>query len=174
MTPIWSGLQGFHTKNSKAKPKSYVAPGEESSDDEFDPAKLGYRPRRPRKKWKDTGAGDSNRRDWTSFDLGRVLRVFRNADPASCKLSLRKLHLRWFHAQAQAMIRVLERAGVPKPILDMIPDIVDTCVACRAWARPLHDAQTSVEIEDQFNAAVEADLMFVYSFIVMQRNRRYK
>ncbi len=46
------------------------------------------------------------------------------------------------------MKRLLERAGVPKPVLALINDIVDTCVACRSWARPLPDAQASVEIAD--------------------------
>ena len=115
---------------------------------------MGYRPRRKKKKWSDAGSGPGSQ-DWTGFDLGRVLRVFRNADPNTCKLSLRKLHLRWWHAQAQSMMRLLEHAGVPKAVIDLIPDIVDTCVACRAWARPLPDAQASVELADTFNQQVE-------------------
>ena len=83
-----------------------------------------------------------------------------------CKLTLRKLHLRWWHAQAEPMKRLLEHAGVPKTVTDLIQDVVDTCVACRSWARPLPDAQASVEITDTFNHQVECDLLFIYKFII--------
>ena len=47
-------------------------------------------------------------------------------------------------ASAQAMTRLLERAGVPKEILEIIPDIVDTCAACRTWSQPLPQSVASV------------------------------
>ena len=65
------------------------------------------------------------------------------------------------------MQRLLERAGVSKEILELIPSIVDTCVACRKWASPLPDAQASIEIVDKFNAEVECDLLFIYKYIIM-------
>ena len=57
-------------------------------------------------------------------------------------------------------------------MLKMIPDIVDTCAACRKWAKPLPDAQTSVEIVDAFNVQVECDLMFVHKYIIMHFRRQ--
>ena len=64
------------------------------------------------------------------------------------------------------MQNLLQRAGVRKEVLDLIPDIVDTCVACRAWHRPLPDAQASVSLSDTFNEEVECDLLFIYNYIV--------
>ena len=127
--------------------------------------KLAFKERGPNKAWKDTGTGD-NPQDWTKFDLSRVLRVFRTGDEPQCKLALRKLHLRWWHAQVQPMQRLLSTAGVKKEVIDMIPTIVETCVACRAWTRALPDAQTSVELADSFNAQVECDLEFYKKFII--------
>ena len=134
-------------------------------DADFDPTSLGYRPRN-RKKWTTTGAGEGEPRDWTSFDLRRVVRTLQAADMNTCKMTLRKLHLRWWHAQAQPMQKLLERVGVRREVLNLVPDIVDTCVACRAWARPLPDAQASVELADTFNQQVEGDLLFLYDKVV--------
>ena len=85
---------------------------------------------------------------------------------SSGKLSLRKLHLRWWHAQPATMIRILRRAGVPKQVCDLIPETVSTCTSCRAWSRPLPASVASVELADTFNQQVECDLMFVLSFII--------
>ena len=141
------------------------AAGQDPDQPGFDPRRLAFTPRY-RKKWADTGSGEGHPPDWTGFDLGRVLRVFRNADPNSCRLSLRKLHLRWWHAQTVPMQRLLSRAGVPKEVIDMVPEIVDTCAACRTWSRPLADAQASVEIADGFNHQVECDILFIYKYSI--------
>ena len=85
---------------------------------------------------------------------------------AQARLSLRKLHLRWWHAQTSTMTRLLKHAGVPKHVLDLIPAIVTTCVSCRTWARPLPASVASVELADTFNQQVECDLMFVYKYTI--------
>ena len=36
--------------------------------------------------------------EWTSFDVGRSLRMLRVGRPAQMRNELRKLHLRWWHA----------------------------------------------------------------------------
>ena len=122
-----------------------------------------------RKKWKDSGTQDTGETpsNWSGFDLSRVLRVLRNADLPSCRLTLRKLHLRWWHAPAAAMTKLLERAGVSKEVCALVPEIVDTCEACRTWAKPQPASQAHVELVDRFNAQVETDLLFVYDYIVM-------
>ena len=80
----------------------------------------------------DAAVGPENAADWTHFDIKRVLRTLRLASPAQCQLTLRKLHIRWWHAKAAAMHRLLSAAGVPKEILELIPSIVQTCKACRS------------------------------------------
>ena len=61
----------------------------------------------------------------------------------------------------------------PRAVLHLIPDIVDTCVACRAWAKPLPDARASVEITDAFNAVVQCDLLFIYRYIISLGRQMY-
>ena len=121
---------------------------------------------RNRRTWADTGAGPATNADWTTFDIGRTVKAMKVCTPAQARLSLRKLHLRWWHAQSATMTRILRRAGVPKQVCDLIPEIVNTCTSCRAWSRPLPASVTSVELADSFNQQVECDLMFVYSFII--------
>ena len=114
-----------------------------------------------------TTVGTSDeQRDRSNFDLSRVLKVLRSADANACRLTLRKLHLRWWHATKAQMHNLLSHAGVPKPVLDLVPEIVDTCAACRTWAKPLPDAQASVSVTDTFNVDVECDLLFIYRYII--------
>ena len=65
------------------------------------------------------------------------------------------------------MTRLLERAGVPKEIMEIIPDIVDTCAACRTWSQPLPQSVASVNIPDRFNDQVECDIVFIHSFAIL-------
>ena len=118
-----------------------------------------------RRTWADTGTGPADNADWTTFDIGRTVKALKVCTPAQARLSLRKLHLRWWHAQAATMTRILRRAGVPKQVCDLIPEIVSTCTSCRAWSKPLPASVTSVELADNFNQQVDCDLMFVYSLI---------
>ena len=71
------------------------------------------------------------------------------------------------HASAQAMTRLLERAGVPKEALEIIPDIVDTCAACRTWSQPLPQSIASVNIPDKFNGQVPCDIVFIHSHAIL-------
>ena len=64
------------------------------------------------------------------------------------------------------MTRLLERAGVPKEVLEIIPDIVDTCAACRTWGQPLPKSVASVTIPDRFNDQVECDIVFIHSHAI--------
>ena len=141
-------------KKTKAGDKS-------ETDDPQAPRQTG-----PRTKWMTSGTQTGAAQDWTRFDLGRILQTFRHANPSQCRLTLRKLHLRWWHAQAAPMQKLLRKASVPESVIELVPDIVDTCAACRKWTRPLPDAQASVEVSDTFNFQVECDLMFVYRYII--------
>ena len=44
---------------------------------------------------------------------------------------LRKLHLRWWHATKEEMLRVLRAANIEQSTLDLIPTIVNNCRECR-------------------------------------------
>ena len=62
--------------------------------------------------------------DWSQFDINRSLRALRFGKEPDQRLILRKLHLRWWHATASAMARLLKASGVPDLTLGLIPDIV--------------------------------------------------
>jgi hypothetical protein len=55
----------------------------------------------------------------------RVLRTDRMGD---IRLTLRKLHVRWWHASHHSMRRMLERCGVAEHVLQMLPAITQTCM----------------------------------------------
>ena len=110
--------------------------------------------------------------DWVSFDVGNTLRALRNNGPTVQRRLIRKLHIRWWRASAQAMARLLERAGVPKKALEIIPDIVDTCAACRAWSQPLPQSVASVKIPGKFNDQVECDIVFIHSHAILHFDDR--
>ena len=81
------------------------------------------------------------------------------------RLALRKLHVRWWHASEHVMKRFLDRVGVAEKVLQLIPEIVQTCKICRKWAKLGPDNVCSVEIPDKFNDQVECDLLFVRKHI---------
>ena len=98
--------------------------------------------------------------------MSKVMRALRTSTSGGARLLLRKLHIRWWHATAAQMTNLLKRAGAPAEVLDMISEIVQTCSACRAWHKPLPESVASVELADQFNNQVEADIWFVYKFMI--------
>ena len=65
------------------------------------------------------------------------------------------------------MTRLLERAGVPKEALEIIPDIVDTYAACRTWGQPLPQSVASVNIPGRFNDRVGCDIVFIHSHVIL-------
>ena len=94
------------------------------------------------------------------------MRLFRTNREGAIRLSLRKLHTRWWHASEHTMKRFLERVGVSQRVLDIIPEIVQTCRVCREWAKPGPSNSSNVEIADTFNLQVECDLIFIHKFII--------
>ena len=64
------------------------------------------------------------------------------------------------------MRRFLDRVGVSKEVLDLIPEVCATCKVCRTWSSPGPDNVCSIDIPDTFNAQVECDLLFVYKYII--------
>jgi len=122
---------------------------------------------RNRKTYDDKAEGTERRSDWSRFEIGSVLRTLKLAeDKATLQRELRKLHLRWWHAPKNSMTKVLEAAGLPKRVLEMVPDIVDTCRECRKWTRPQQITQASLRMSTKFNEHVEMDLMFYKQYTI--------
>ena len=82
------------------------------------------------------------------------------------RLSLRKLHVRWWHASANVMTKFLNRVGVPDRVLQMVPEICSTCEIGRTWSRPGPSNAMNIDLPDTFNQQVECDLVFVYKSII--------
>ena len=99
--------------------------------------------------------------DWTSFDISASLRGLRLSDEAGQRRILPKLHLRWWHASSNRMIQSLKIAGIPQNVLDIVPEVVDTCRVCRLWQRPSSDNVAVNRVVTGFNLEVEGDLIFI-------------
>ena len=56
---------------------------------------------------------------------------------------------------------------MPQDVLNLIPDIVDTCRECRAWQRPDNETVPSMRLATAFNELVEVDLMFYKQHIIL-------
>ena len=44
---------------------------------------------------------DPDPADWRNFSIGNVVRLFRSGSQNAIRLTLRKLHVRWWHASAR-------------------------------------------------------------------------
>ena len=104
---------------------------------------------------------------WSKFDLGTSLQLLRSVRLGVVRRTLRKLHIRWYHAPDKRMRLLLTTAGVPSSVIGMVSDIVSTCDICRSWSRPGARSVTSTKIPDRFNAEVEMDLLFVGSHTIL-------
>ncbi|CAK0816868.1 unnamed protein product, partial [Prorocentrum cordatum] len=98
--------------------------------------------------------------DWSSWDLGSARRaLFGNNEPVSRRV-LRRLHLRWFHANKKAMKRMLTAGGVPPKVLQLVGDVAGTCRVCRLRMKNGTKATTTVELSIQFNDEVQFNVLF--------------
>ena len=105
--------------------------------------------------------------DWSSWDLGRALRALRSGDLPTIVRTLRKLHLRWWHASKLRMRNLLSAAGLPKDVLNAIESVCDTCRICRLWQKPSNRPQATLRLSTEFNQVVQIDLLFVASLTVL-------
>ena len=64
------------------------------------------------------------------------------------------------------MERVLQAAGIPQDVINLVPEVVDTCRECRAWQRPGPEPTPSVDLAVKQNDQVEGDLLFYKEYIV--------
>ena len=104
---------------------------------------------------------------WSRFDLGTSLQLLRSIRPGVIRRTLRKLHIRWYHAPARRMCTLLTAAGIPASVVGLVHDIVATCDVCRAWSRPGNRSMTSTRLPERFNLEVEIDLLFVHTHVIL-------
>ena len=104
--------------------------------------------------------------EWSTADLGNTLRELRTLDRGLITRALRKLHVRWWHAQATRMKQILSQVGLPESVLSQVKDVCDTCRICRAWAKPTSKAMSHLTQAQNFNERVQIDLLFVGSWTI--------
>jgi len=121
---------------------------------------------RHRRVFRDAAVGDAHASDWTRFDITHCLRAFRSQHQPTIIKTLRKVHLRLWHAGVSSMTSLLRNAGVSQEVLNSIPDIIATCKECRMWTARPKDTRPSVQVAMAFNEVVETDLLFYKEFII--------
>ena len=104
---------------------------------------------------------------WSRHDLGFALQQLRSIRAGVVRRTLRKLHIRWYHAGAKKMQTLLQAAGVSPDILLMIPSIVDTCDICRNWQRVGPRTVASTRLPETFNKEIQMDLLFYKDHVLL-------
>ena len=99
--------------------------------------------------------------EWTQWDMGRALQALRSANPGVVQRTLRKLHVRLWHAPAQRLRDLLSAAGLPNSVVNAAQDVLDTCRSCREWERRGRKPVASL-----FNEGVQIDLLFMEDGVV--------
>ena len=66
--------------------------------------------------------------DWRDFNMKDSVRCLNPAKASDVQiaLELRKLHLRWWHANRTSMEKILKAAGVKPSIVSLLPRIIGT------------------------------------------------
>ena len=72
--------------------------------------------------------------EWTSYDLRRALKLLHSSGEGVVRRTLRRLHIRFWHAPSAKLIEIFCIAGAPQEALKLVEEIVDTCRICRMWA----------------------------------------
>eukprot|EP00973_Karenia_brevis_P086590 12006785-Karenia_brevis.AAC.1 len=62
--------------------------------------------------------------------------MLNSPDDEVVRRTLRRLHVRFWHAPTQRLSELLRHAGAPSAAMDKVKGIVDTCRVCRMWTRP--------------------------------------
>ena len=131
-----------------------------ASGDESRTRGEGPRARGPRPAGVDaeTQAGDGGA-EWAALDLGRAVRLLASTNPTAVRNTLRRLHVRFWHAPTARLVALLRHAGAPAAALKQVKAIVDTCRICRQWSRPTPRSITTTKLATAFNEVVQWDIV---------------
>ena len=102
---------------------------------------------------------DNQGMDWSDWSVGKASKVLRSENMIIVRRTLRRLHVRMWHAPAARLTDLPTTAGIPGRALDQIPRVVDTCPVCRMWSRPGNRPKASLSIVTDFNVEVQHDLV---------------
>jgi hypothetical protein len=73
------------------------------------------------------GDEDDDRGNWSGLDFKHVIRMLNDNNENVVRKALRRLHLRWYHATAAQLERMLSLVGIPDTVKPFIKVVVDTC-----------------------------------------------
>jgi len=88
------------------------------------------------------------------------MRLLHSTNDGVLRRTLRRLHVRFWHAGTSKMIEILRLAGAPNNALKIIKEIVDTCRVCRMWSKPAPKSMTTSRMARDFNEIVQWDILF--------------
>ncbi len=97
---------------------------------------------------------------WMAFDLGRAIKLLHLPDAGIVRRTLRRLHVRFWHAPAKRLAELLQRAGAPAAAIKQVAEIVESCRTCRMWTRPGPKSATTTRLATGFNLMVQWDILF--------------
>ena len=146
---------------SRRLPEASAAPGASSSREPGAAA-----PRQPSEPPPAQTGATTEPQEWTAFDVGHALRLLHSRCDEVVRRTLRRLHVRYWHAPAKRLKELLQHAGAPAKALEMAKQVVDTCRVCRMWARPGPRSMTSTRLATGFNEAVQWDILFLAEAMV--------
>ena len=105
---------------------------------------------------------------WSKYDIGTALQLLRSVRAGVVRRTLRKLHIRWFHAPAKRMSTLLNAAGVPAEVVKLVDDIVANMLNMPCMVQDLvQSLLASSRLPDKFNQEVEIDLLFVGTHVIL-------
>ena len=110
-------------------------------------------------------AGGGDKEDWRTFDVSRALAALRSPNQEVRRRTLQKLHVRWYHATRTSMTQILQAAGAPSNAIADIASVVQGCLVCRDWYRPVPRNIATFRLSLAFNEEVQFDLLFYHSLI---------
>ena len=88
------------------------------------------------------------------------------------------LHEKFWHAPPARLMQLLERAGLPKDAIALVPQVVPKkCKRCMQFTHAKHRPKVKSRLATKFNQVVQADLFFLWErrfIIIVDECTRYK
>ena len=106
------------------------------------------------------------------MDVSKTLQSLHNPDASIVRKALQRVHVRWWHATTEQLLRILKASGAPARALGMVSSVVQACQVCRQWVRPANKIVLSSSITERFDDDVQFDLFFYESLVEPKRGRR--
>eukprot|EP00959_Pyramimonas_sp_CCMP1952_P258465 5402494-Pyramimonas_sp.AAC.1 len=79
------------------------------------------------------------------------------------------IHVKFGHAAAMGLKKMLYRAAYGKDVLDLVDNVIECCKECATWKRKLTRPQVKAMLAEHFNCRVQTDPFFIFdkTFIVL-------